>query len=395
MKFSVSLSEFQKALQKTLPAIPPKSTLPVLEHLKFTLDGNNLNIIATDQDITIMSTLGVSGSENGSVLVPGRKLSDIVKALGHTGELNFTTDVDNYSISMNTSSGKYNMKGLNPNEYLDLPELFESEKPVLDDTDPTVVKGERAAFLHKDDVIRLAEKTVTAVSTDEFRPAMTGVFFQFRKDYVNAVATDSYRLVKAVVRNEKANFPDNLDLILPARAVDQLKKVDSDVVMSVIESSGKITHTRFDIGSSTIFITRIIDEKFPPYESVIPSNNELVAIVDRSQVLSSIKRVSIFTSNISKQIRLELDNNKMVVKGQDEESGTQANEEINCDYNGQKLEIGFNFKYLEESIQNVSPEETKDNQVFFTFSEPNRPALIKPNETGDELLMLIMPVRLS
>ncbi len=393
MKFSVSLSEFQSALQKALPAMPPKSTLPILEHLNFNLAGDVLNVIATDQDITIMSTISVESGSDGSVLVPGRRLNEIAKALGHSGNIEFSTSEDTFEITLTTANGVYSMKGLNPEEYLDLPELFDSEKPNITESGIVQPSGGNSAFFHKSDLIRLANKTAFAVSNDEFRPAMTGVLFQFRGAYVNAVATDSYRLSRAVVRDEKAQFPEELDIILPSRSVELLKKVDSDAVMSVIETQDKITHVRFDMGN-TIFITKVIDEKFPPYESVIPDNNNLVVIVDKTKLGSALKRVAIFTSVISKQIRVSISENELVMKGEDEEGGTQANETVPCDYNGIPLEIGFNYHYLEDALQNIDSNSLDENKVYLTFSEPTKPVLVKPDFEGSELLMLIMPVRL-
>ena len=389
MKFTVSLSTFQDLLQKTLPAIPPKSTLPVLEHLHFELESNTLKVIATDQDITIMSQIGVSGEIDGKILVPGRRLNEIIRALGNQGEVHFEANLENYEIKLKTQNGHYSMKGLNPNEYLEIPELFESHKPDLEDTDK-----DSQAFFTKDDINRLASKTVFAVSSDEFRPAMTGVLFQFRGDHVNAVSTDSYRLCRAIAQPEEGRqYPDELDIIIPSRSVELLRKPDDDVFMSVIENNGKITHCRFDIGD-TIFITRIIDEKFPPYESVIPQDNDKFVTVERGELLSAIKRVAIFTSNISKQIKLILEENKIYLKGKDEEIGTDGDEYIPCEYTGSNMEIGFNYKYLEEALQNIDGK-TEEDKIVMSFSEPTRPSLLKRSKDDENLLMLIMPVRIS
>lgn len=395
MKFSANLSDFQKSIQRVLPAIPPKSTLPVLEHLNFSLKGNDLRIIATDQDITISTSLEVTSEEEGSVLVPGRKINDIVKALGSSGSLHFFNDDETFDIELKTARGKYKMKGLNPEDYLDLPELFESKKPDADDmhSDGNIDTGNHIAKFTPDEIKMLCSKTSSAVSTDEFRPAMTGVLFQFRESYVNAVATDSYRLVRAVVRSENAEFPQDFDVIIPKKSVDLIKNADDELIMSVIESNSKVSHLRFDYGS-TVFITRVIDEKFPPYESVIPENNDLVATVDLKEILSAINRVSIFANALSKQIRVELSNNLIVLSGEDEESGNKAREEIACEYDSTEFDIGFNFKYLDEAIKNIDSSETTDNLITISFSEPTKPALVRPKNEEDNLLMLIMPVRL-
>ena len=274
MNFTVNLNEFQEAVNKTLPAIPPKSTLPVLEHLKFELNDNLLEIISTDQEITIKTQLNVENSTPGKILVPGRKLNDILKALGKTEKITFNSNTENFEIDLITDFGAYKMKGLNNDEYIELPELFESN---VDISDSSVVDN---ALLPKDDVIRLADKTAFAVSSDDFRPAMTGVLFQFRGQFINAVSTDSYRLVKSTYNSEEINLPNELDIIIPSRTMDILKKADDEVHFSFIKNNDKVTHIKFKVGS-TIYISRIIDEKFPPYESVIPQSNNIFLKVNK------------------------------------------------------------------------------------------------------------------
>lgn len=396
MKFSAALSDFSKILQKTLPAVPPKSAIQVLEHLNMKLQGESLQIIGTDQDITIMSTLTVNPIEEGSVLVPAKKLNDIIKALGTVGTFEFNANSANYDIELVTAKGKYNMKGLDPEEYLDLPELFDSKKPDFDNNihEGTIETGTPTAQFIQKDITRLAEKTLIAVSNDDFRPAMTGVLFQFRENFVNAVSTDSFRLVKATAHSETAAFPQDFDVIIPAKSIDLLKKSDGEVVMSVIESNGKTTHLRFDY-SSTVFITRVIDEKFPPYETVIPKENPIVVLVNKNDVIEAIKRVAIFTNKETKQIKLKLETDRLTITGEDEESGNLAVERINCEYSGEDLFIGFNYQYLEEALKNIDADETEDNLIEISFSEPSKPALVSPKSDKDDLLMLIMPVRIS
>lgn len=395
MEFSVSLSDFQKGLQKVLPAMPRKSTLPVLEHLSFSLKDDSLEITATDQDITVQTLMQAQGISNGAALIPGRRLSDIVKALGSEGSLNIRVDDATFEIMIKSEkpTGEYSMKGLNQDEFLNIPELFESSKPEVDE-DGKIVKAEdkAAARIKEATMKRIVDKTVFAVSADEFRPAMNGVFFEFRGDYLNAVATDSFRLVKFVARKDETEFPKELEIIVPARALDALKKLDGDLTLSFIESRGKYTHARFDV-DDTVFITRLIDEKFPPYESVIPEASEFFVNLNQKGLHNAIKRVSILTSEISHQVSVVLEKGKMVLLGEDEEAGSKANEEIECDYEGDPFEIAFNCNYLEQAVERLSGE-TEDNMISIGFTEPNRPAIIKPKVESDDLLMLIMPVRL-
>lgn len=393
MKFTAVLSEFNKVLQKVIPAVPPKSTLPILEHLKFELLGNDLRIVATDQDISILATLTVEGEESGSILVPARKLNDIVKAITNEMNVVFTSDNDNYDITLSTTKGKYNMKGLDPDDFLDLPELFESEKPDLEVLSSS--GNDKFVCVFEAGVLqRLASKTGFSVSQDEYRPAMTGVFFQFRNGFVNAVATDSFRLVRAKSFSDKYSFEEDFDIILTSRLIDFLKKIDEEVIFSLIESMGKVTHVRIDFGS-TILISRIIDERFPPYESVIPTEFTATATIDSVELLKALRRVSIFAQQSSKHIKIIFEDNLCRLSADDEESGFHGDESLECDYSGSRIEIGFNYKNLEEILANIDSSETIGNVVEFLFFEINKPVLIMPKKDIDTMLSLVMPVRLN
>ncbi len=396
MKFSASISEFRNILNKTLPAMPRKSTMPILEHLSFSLEGNELTIIATDQEITIKTKMTVTGIEDGSVLVPGKRLSEIMRAFNDIGTFEFESDLSNFETKLSTVSGKYLMKGLDPNDYIDLPELFESEKPFVEigETKSEKDSGKApSAFFTNTEMSLLCEKTYFAVSKDEYKPAMTGVLFQFSGDLVNSVATDSFRLAKISIKKDNVIYPQDFTVIIPLRAVELLRKSENDVLMSFIESFKKVTHARFDF-DDTVMITRIIDEKFPPYESVIPKESKFQAVVNLNDFMQAIKRVAICSNQTSHQIRLNFDSKQLIVTGEDEETGSYGKELINCDFNGEAVTIGFNFRYLEEALSTFNSEVTND-MVVLSFTEPNRPITIKADNETSNVFMLIMPVRLN
>lgn len=393
MKFSADVQELKKVVSRVMPAIPPKSTLPVLEHIYVKLEGDNLTLISTDQDITIMSSVQVTGEEDGKVLLPARKLNEFLKVPGLAGEVKFDIDMELFNVGITTSTGSYKMKGMDEDEYLKLPELVETKKPEWngESFDGDYTDGHKPAFIDRQSIITLCQKTSFAVSGDEFRPSMTGVFFQFNEDQLNVVATDSYRLVRATYTPKNPNLPAELSVIIPPKSIDLLKSVDDDVIISFLVSKEKVTHIRIDFGT-TVVVSKIITEKFPPYESVIPSGNTLVSIFDRDEILTAIKRVSYFSNSISKQVRVKFEENLTTIVGNDEEIGTSGTEKINCQYSGEPIEIGFNFKYLEDAINNI--DKTDENLVYVTFSDPLKPILVLPDENGKELLNLIMPVKI-
>lgn len=397
MKFKTNLLNFQKMVNKVNMVLPQKSTIPVLEHIYLSLEGNSLKAISSDKDITLMSWIDVEGESDGKILIPGKKITDIIKSYSGTFMVSFEANIENYDVVITIGEGTYNFKGLDPDDYLSIPELFDEDKADFDhiDSEQAMIEGNKKFDMKKEDLVKLCSKTSIAISDDEYRPSMTGVLFQFRENLINAVSTDSFRLVKAVVHLDKPSKINDLDVIIPGKSIEFLKKLDDDdVTLSFVDNGTKVTHIRFDFGN-TIFVTKLIDEKFPPYELVIPTNNSLELIVDKNQLLHKIKPLGTMANKKFSQIRMLLNPNNMVMTFNDEESQTMGKEVLSCEFNSENYLLAFNIKFIEEAINNISDNETKDNLIKITFSEPNKPALVLPLEENNDLIMLVMPVRLS
>lgn len=394
MKFIISVAEFQKALQISLPAIPRKLTIPVLEHLLFKLEDSTLSIIATDQDVTIKTDTPVETIDTGSVLVPARKLNDILKSLGISGTVEFLVNEENYEIKLKTVSGNYSLKGLNSDEYVNTPELTGSSVPDISAVDVNSEELKNVAIQFKsEDLARITTKTAFAVSEDEFRPAMTGILFEFKGNKMNAVSTDSFRLVRATLKAETDVYPSELNVIIPARLAGMVSNLTGNSIMSFIETNRKLTHVRFDAGN-TVLISRIIDEKFPPYETVIPFGTDHKALINVKEFLQAIRRIAIVTSKVTYQIKVTMNENLITINGRDDESGDFGMESFACTYNDVEMMIGFNYRYLDEALTHLQDVST-DGKILFRFNEQNKPVLLNASEEDDSILMLIMPVRLN
>jgi DNA polymerase-3 subunit beta len=372
MKFTVALTELQRALQKVLPAIPAKSTIPVLEHVHASLEGSDLRLTATDQEISITLTIPVMGERDGQLLIPARHFNDLVKTLGSAGSVEVSADESSHVIDVRTANGTYEMKGLDAEEFPNIPAFPEST----------------SATLSREDMMRVANKTVFAVSTEEYRPSMTGVFFHFAPEALTAVATDGFRLSRVIVASNGDAFPADLEAIVPARAIELLRKVEDDVHLEVSR-----THARFTIGALAI-TTRIIDEKYPPYQNVIPSDNDKELTINQREVLDAIKRVSLFANTNTRHVRFRISEQALNVHSEDEETGGKATETIPCEFTGSSFEVGFNYRFLEEAIKNITSEDDPNLNVRMTFSTPIRAVLVKPAADNDSLLMLVMPVKI-
>jgi DNA polymerase-3 subunit beta len=234
---------------------------------------------------------------------------------------------------------------------------------------------------------RIIHRTAFAVSTDELRPAMMGVLIQSKGTELRAVSTDGHRLVKVLHTLPKATGFKR-DIIIPAKALNTISKsVDAGEIVVAMND----THIMFGFDRTSL-VSRLIDETYPNYESVIPTENDKQMKVNRSAIISSIRRVSIYASATTHQVRFDVNKSSVTISAQDLDFGGEAKELLQCDYKGEKLEIGFNAAYVLDMLTHLESE-----HVVFKFSSPTRAGIVSPeNKTEDEdITMLVMPVRLT
>jgi DNA polymerase-3 subunit beta len=371
MLFIASVRELTQALGRISSATPQRSPMPVLENILLELEGSSLSLTATDMDITITTKIKVSGDRNGSVLIPARRLTDTVRAL-NASELRVDVDNESKRVVLLTSSGEYRLPGLSASEFPQRPRF-----------EPKV-----SMRLPLSKFVGMIDRTIFACSADEFRPAMTGVLFQFRPEEVRAVATDGFRLVRVIDREMSGDVGEGIDIIVPPKA---LQLAGRAFAADEIALEANATHVRFDDGITTI-TARLIDENYPNYESVIPQANDKRMIVRREELLGTVKRVSLYSNTQTRQVRMHLNSNALRVQAEDLDTGGEAQENIPCDYGNEELEIGFNSQFVRDALDRIDSDE-----VAFDFSTPLRPSLITPygRADGQDVLMLLMPIRLN
>lgn len=368
MKFNVSSSELVKALSAVSGAVPNKATLPILETILFESDGDNLRLTATDLEISIIESMDADITDGGAVAIPARRLIETLRQLP---DIPVAFEVDEkFNIKFRTDKGTYKLVGEDPDEFPEVPSLDEGQ----------------TLETAKDLILEAIDKTLFAVSNDDLRPAMMGVYFDIGADESKFVATDGHRLVKYIKHDLTSE--QEVDFIVPEKALNLVKKAlhEEGCAMTITED-----HVRFKSGN-TIVITRLINEQYPNYESVIPKDNEKKLFINKEQMLATVKRVSIFSSSTTRQIRLQLNPDKMTIRAEDIDMSSEAKETIACEYDNEEMEIGFNAKYLADVLGNVDGDE-----VYFEFSTPNRAGIVKPTdeEENEEILMLVMPVMLN
>ncbi len=368
MKFSVSSSELNKGLSTVIGAVPNKATLPILETILFQSEENSIKLSATDLEISIIQHVQADVEEAGSVAIPARRLLETLRQLPNITVF-FEVDERN-NVLFKTDKGTYKLVGDDSDDFPEVPDLFDG---VTIESDTDVIQ-------------QAINKTLFAVSNDDLRPAMMGVYFQLGPNASQFVSTDGHRLVK--YSTQDITTSEEHSFIVPDKALALIQKSISDdqTVIRVNQD-----HVSFKSGDTQL-ITRLINEQYPNYESVIPRDNDKFLTIGKDQMLSTVKRVSIFSSSTTRQIRLQLDPDKLTIRAEDLDMSSEAKETIECDYNNESMEIGFNAKYLSDVLQNIDGDE-----VSFEFSSPNRAGIVKPTHSGEneEMLMLVMPVMLN
>ncbi len=368
MKFNVSSSELVKALSAVSGAVPNKATLPILETILFESDGDKIRLTATDLEISILESMDADIDEGGAVAIPARRLIETLRQLPDI-PVSFEVD-EKFNIKFRTDKGTYKLVGEDPDEFPEVPNLEEGHS--LETTRELIASA--------------IDKTLFAVSNDDLRPAMMGVYFDIGADESKFVATDGHRLVKYI--KEDLTSEKDVDFIVPEKALNLVQKAlhDEECVLTITED-----HARFKSGN-TIVITRLINEQYPNYESVIPKDNDKTLVINKEQMLATVKRVAIFSSSTTRQIRLQLNSDNLTIRAEDIDMSSEAKETIACEYSNDEMEIGFNAKYLADVLGNVD-----DEEVYFEFSTPNRAGIVKPSEEeeNERILMLVMPVMLN
>jgi len=368
MKFNITSGELVKALSAVAGVVPSKATLPILENVLFESVDGALKLTATDNEIYIVEQLPAEIIQDGSVAIPARRLLDTMRQLPDI-PLSFDID-DRCIVKFRTDRGAYKLVGAKAEDFPMLPSVSEGTTIMVD----------------TESLTSAIEKTRFAVSTDDLRPNMMGVYFQVDEEKTRLVATDGHRLVRLVKYDMKGDIPVNF--IVPDKALAQVTRT-----LSGGETKMQITkhHVRFTNGDAEV-IARLINESYPNYENVIPKENEKIMTVGKNDMLATVRRVSIFSSSTTRQIRLNLSQDEVSIFAEDYEMSSEARESIKCQYEADDMVIGFNARYLADVLHNISGDE-----VTFAFSTPNRAGIVRPLEqaTDEDLLMLIMPVMLN
>jgi DNA polymerase-3 subunit beta len=385
MKFIVGKTELFQCLQRIIGVIPVKTTIPVLTNILFELEGERLRLTGTDLEVSIITFLNVRGERDGSAAFPAKKMFDIIRELPDL-PISLETDKNN-RLHLTTEKGQYKLAGEASDEYPHIAsELFVSQ-----------INYPVPRFL------RMIEKSLFAVSTDELRTTLMGVLLELRANELRMVATDGHRLVRICDQSyshpgleekdaeAQATSPQGviLQAIMPIKALQLLMR-NADQA-DQLDTAISENHITFRLGATTIY-SKLINGQFPNYERVIPADNELRMIVDRDTLAASVRRATIFANQITHQIRVGLEPGKLTIMAEDVEVGGEARETLGVQYEGDKMDIGYNAQYVLEILRHVDSEE-----ALFKLRDPGSAAIIEPmqQQEGEQHMMLLMPIRLN
>jgi DNA polymerase-3 subunit beta len=370
MKFIVSSSQLLKQLQQISGVINSNTVLPILEDFLFEVEGGKLTVVATDLETVMRIQLDIEARESGKVCIPAKILMDSLKNIPDQ-PLTFNID-KNFGIEITSDNGKYKVMGENPDNF--------PKEPTADDTTSFAMPSSA--------LVTAINKTLFAVSNDDLRPAMTGVFFELNKDAIQFVATDAHRLVR--YRRTDVACPRQDSFIVPRKPLNLLKSAlpdnEDDITINYNSNHLFVKH------GTTQMSCRLIDARFPDYKVVIPADNPYKLVVNKSQFQSALRRVSVFSNKSTNQVALNISGSELGLAAQDVDFSFEGNERMKCQYDGEDLTIAFNARFLIEMLNASEGEE-----VRIELSTPTKAGILRPIEAeeNEDLLMLVMPLMLN
>ena len=368
MKFIVSSTALFSHLQAISRVINSKNSLPILDCFLLELQDGTLSMTASDNETTLSTSIEVNEFDgDGRLAVSSKTLLEALKEIPEQ-PLSFQINPSNLEITVQYQNGKYSLMGQNADEYPQTQELGSNAVQVNMPADVLMGGVNRCIF---------------ATADDELRPVMNGIYFD-----ITLVASDGHKLVRcktfAAHSDEKAAF------ILPKKPANLLKnllpKEQGDVQIGFDDRNASFTLENYRM------VCRLIEGRYPNYNSVIPQNNPHKAIIDRASFISALRRVSVFSSQASSLIKLSLSENQMKISAQDIDFSTSAEETIICQYEGNAMSIGFKSSFLIDILNNLSSQ-----NVVIELADPSRAGVIVPEEQeeNEDILMLLMPMMLN
>ncbi|MFH2035777.1 MAG: DNA polymerase III subunit beta [Candidatus Zixiibacteriota bacterium] len=369
MKFNLSKSKLSGYLQSVLQVVPSKSTLPILSNVLFEAMENKLKISATDLEVSITASFECNISKEGTAVLPARILFDIIKELPES-EISF--DGTHSRVEIKVPNGSYKIACASPDDFPKLP----------------VINTKKQIKISGQDLVKMINRTTFACSVDETRPALNGVLWSTKSDYMNMVATDGHRLAKVAIENKKLKGVSE-DIIIPPKVLNLISKFigDRDREMGIIFGENNIIFNLDDV----ILTSRLIEGPYPNFEQVIPAASDKKMIISKHDLNGAVRRVSILSNSLTHQVKFGIKNNSVTVSTTNADVGGEGRESISCDYSGDALELGYNANYITDVLNKMEG----DDVIFELTNQVSAGIIYSTEKSKDEFLCLIMPLRLA
>lgn len=370
MRVTLERSNLLKSLNHVQRVVERRNTIPILSNVLLKADNGTLTLKATDLDLEVTETTPAAVEQSGATTVPAHMLYDIVRKLPDGSEVMLSISEDN-GLSLMAGRSQFRLQMLPESDFPDL----------------TAAEFSHTFRMGCSDFKTLIDRTQFAISTEETRYYLNGIYFHCVEDegtmMLRAVATDGHRLAQAQTAS-----PDGCEgmpgIIVPRKAVGEVQKLLDDPNASVtVELSD--TKIRFTVGN-VILTSKLIDGTFPDYNRVIPAGNDKELILDRATFASAVDRVSTIASDRGRAVKLSLSDGQLVLSVNNPDSGS-AEEEIAVGYSAEPLDIGFNSKYLLDITNQLTADE-----ATFMLADPGAPTLIREKSQAGALYVL-MPMR--
>ena len=368
MRFTISREKLQEGLTAVTATIPAKTTLPVLANILVETTERGIRLSGTDLDIAVSTEVAADVEATGAITIPAKKLSEIARELPPSPVK--IAAAGEQRVTLDCGRSHFKILGLPKDEFPSFP----------------AVRFNESWRIRSGELQKLISHTSFAVSTEESRPILNGVLWELRPEMMRMVATNGHRLAKMELPIKTAAAPSS-DLIVPPKALEQVRRLfPEDEELEIARGEN---HLGFRSPFTSVF-TRLIEGPYPPYDQVIPRDNNRIAVADRAALTSALRRMSVIASDQTHRIRLSFNSALVRFSVQTPDLG-EATDELPIRFDGDPLDIGFNANYLLEILRYIPTEEVK-----LTFKAPERAATLEPEGWSDPAiyLCLVMPLRL-
>ncbi len=365
MKFCSTKEELLKVVQTVQSAINSKSTLPILSNILIETAESGTTLTATDFDIGIISTSPIKAQVPGAITIPAKKFSDIIKELPEKEIISISVKKNNL-IHIECGKSTFKMMGLPKEEFPQPPEF----------------KNKEFVEIEQKKLKKMIRMTEFAVSNDEVRYVLNGTLFAIKPSYIRLVATDGRCLTMI---EEKVQLPKTLErkFIVPEKAINEVNRIlGEEGGVKIFYSENQVL---FDTGCTKL-VSRLIEGEFPNYEKVIPEEAKNKIIINKNTFLSALKRAALFTTPESMVVKIEASKDKMVISKSSPSLG-EVKEEIDVEYKGKEIAIGFNPNYIIDLLKTTDQE-----TISFELVDSDKPGVVRE---GSEYIYVVMPRQLD